>query len=191
MYQFTKIALEMRTEQGSPVPLEVLCRLCEDDCTPEQCAELLGRLWALFGQPDASESCEDFYSYAVNAQQGESSIPLLVAQYGGVPTIYGAQEDVGAAGELAALLRSTPPVDYSWTGVYEDYDLEMTYRMQDGMASVEERSLGFWDEETEILNHIIDRVFEVLSPEEANAWAERYTTPEEMVGYWNRHPELH
>lgn len=178
---------------GEHAGMEVLCRICGEDviCSEEQCAEYLGRLWALFGAPDDPEEYEDFYSYTILAEQEDTAQYFHVVQYCGLPTIYGAPEGAEAAGELAALIRRTPPADYEWKGAYAEYDVEMTYRVCGGIASAEDQPLGFWDEETEILNHIIDRVFEVMSDDEANDWLKRCTTPEAMREYWDSHPELH
>ncbi len=198
MYTFRHIKPEtfrqyLAKTGGEHAGMEVLCRICGDDviCSEEQCAEYLGRLWALFGAPDDPEEYEDFYGYTIIAEQDGATQYIHIVQYSGLPTIYGAPEGAEAAGELAALIRRTPPADYEWTGAYADYDVEMTYRVRGGIASAEDQPLGFWDEETELLNHIIDRVFEVMSDDEANAWLKRYTAPEAMLEYWDSHPELH
>ena len=193
MYKFTHIEPEQFHAESRGVGMDVLCRICDEDvlCTEEECAEYLGRLWALFGEPDDPEGYEDFYSYAVTAESDGEKHYFLAAQYCGMPTIYGAPESADAAKELVELIRNTPPADYEWKGEYTDYDVEMTYRVKGGIASAQDQPLGFWDEETEILNHIIDRVFDVMSADDANAWVNRYTTPEEMLDYWNSHPELH
>ncbi len=197
MYTFRHIAPEQFYAYLAKAPaqgMDVLCRLCDENavcCSEMECAEYLGKIWALFGQPDDPEGYEDFYSYAIIAENGEETHYLQLAQYCNLPTIYGAPEALAAAKALTELIRNTAPTDYTWTGAYLDYDVEMTYAVKDGVVSAEDKPLGFWDEQTEILNHIIDRVFEVMPPEEANAWVNQYTTEEAMLEYWDAHPELH
>ena len=70
MYKFMHIEPEQFHAESRGVGMDVLCRICDEDvlCTEEECAEYLGRLWALFGEPDDPEGYEDFYSYAVTAE---------------------------------------------------------------------------------------------------------------------------
>ncbi len=204
MYTFVKANLELFYEEyyrqedmGCRSPIEgVLCRICGEErngCEEVECAEYLGRIWALFGKPDDPSAYEEFYSYIIAAKDGKGSeLYLQISQHCNLPTIYGPiPEGMDAAQELAELIRRTAPVDYEWKGAYADYDVEMTYSVKNGIAAAEDKPLGIWDAETDLLNTIIDRVFEVMSPEDAAAWANQYRTEEAMLAYWQAHPELH
>lgn len=174
----------------------VLCRLCDDErtaCADVECAEYLGRIWALFGKPDDPSAYEEFYSYIVIAEDDSGDeLYLQISQHCNLPTIYGrTPEGLAAAQELAELILRTPPTDYEWKGAYVEYDVEMTYSVKDGVASAEDEPLGIWDAQTDLLNTIIDRVFEVMSSEDAAAWVNQYRTEEAMLAYWQAHPELH
>lgn len=127
-----------------------ICRLFDEErtvCPSERyCAEILGRIWALYGEPNDPECYEDFYEYTVSAIDMEGDrFYLEIYQYSGMPSIGGpvngpyeikAKE---AANELAELILSTKPTDYEWRGVYVDYDVNMKYYVKNGKAGKKDK----------------------------------------------------
>lgn len=123
-------------------------------CPSEKyCALMLGKIWALFGEPNDPTVSEDFFNYTVKVTAADgTSCYLELYQYSGCPSVGGPVEDAkseAAAKALAAKICATEPMDYEWSGTYEDFDVDIKYYVKDGMAGVEENLLDFaqWDEQ--------------------------------------------
>lgn len=175
-----------------------ICRLFDEekmDCPSEEYnAMILGKIWALFGNPDAPNMYEDFYSYAVSAKDKDGNILYLdVYQYAGMPSIGGPigegfENFEAAAAELKELIYSTEPTDYEWNGTYEDYSVNMKYYVKNGVAGAEdsfqdvmEEYYGFDGDE---LNKNLEKLFANMSADEINQWANEHQSMEEMIKYF-------
>lgn len=195
---------ERLNEKYGNVVESCICRLFDEEkeiCPSEKdCALILGRIWALFGEPDDPKMYEDFYSYVIAAENEQGDVLYLnIYQYSGMPSVGG---PIGegfenyeiAAAQLAELIYSTEPVDYEWSGSYEDYDVYIKYSVENGIAKYEdsyakmlEAKYGFDPYE---LNKFLDKIFADMTAEEINAWVEEYDTFDKMVEFIRDNPQL-
>lgn len=106
-------------------------------------ALILGKIWALFGEPDDGGSSEVFYLYHVKAQtEGKEPVYLEVDQYNDMPTIRYAEGGAEAAKALAEAIEKASPADYEQSAVYDDYDVKITYSVKNGKAYCDEEPFG-------------------------------------------------
>ncbi len=121
--------------------------LCKDGANEGDYALMLGRIWAVFGEPDDPALYEDFYCYDLAAEDADGQVIVLEIYHGAAgpsicaPVPMGDDDepdpDVEAAVKaLRTLVKNTPPAAYTWGNEsgYEDYDISMTYTYQDGLA---------------------------------------------------------
>lgn len=195
MYTFKKTELINERNQserlielhGSSVN-SCICRIFDEDINPagpseEECALILGKIWALFGKPDDPKmSPSDFYNYAVAAENKDGNILYFsIYQYSGMPSIGGPSGEgfeifEAAASELKELINSTKPADYEWNGTYENYDVGMKYYVKDGIAGAEDsyvrrmKKYGFGPDE---YVDMCSKIYDIMPYEEATKWSNK------------------
>lgn len=194
---------QLESVYGS-VNYSCILRLFDEEqvvCPSEvECAGTLGCIWALFGEPDDPTMYEDFYNYMIAAEDKDGNVLYLeIYQYSGMPSIGGpVGEEFGnyeeAARELATLIAKTAPADYEWSGIYEDFDVSMKYYVKNGVAGIEDGYLEAMEEyyayEVYELDKKIEQLFQNMSTDEINQWVNEYQTIDEMIGYFEEHPEV-
>lgn len=135
-------------EQYGSVNEAYICSLFDKEgifyYTEADCALILGKVWALFGEPDDPDLYDYFFSYIVSVEDRDGNIMYLeIYQASGTPSIGGpVGENFGefeeAAEELKKLISYMKPVDYEWSGIYEDFDVGITYYVKNGVAGYED-----------------------------------------------------
>lgn len=116
-----------------------------DFAVGDEAAELLGRVWRLFGEPHDGGSSEVFYYYEIVARDKDGEPEYLeIDQYNDMPTIRftGEGRSKEAANALSKAIHSAQPADYTWGGVYEDFDMTMVYSVKNGKAFCQTNSKG-------------------------------------------------
>ena len=103
-------------------------------------ALMLGRIWAVFGEPDDPSMYEDFYNYSIAAENESGKVIYFEVYEYMMPKVSGVYEDVDelneAGDQLCELINNTPPADYEWSGVIEeDFPVDVIYAVKDGIPA--------------------------------------------------------
>ncbi|MBQ8961077.1 MAG: hypothetical protein IJ071_07655 [Ruminococcus sp.] len=101
-------------------------------------ALMLGRIWALFGEPDDPSMYEDFYHYTIAAENGSGKVIYFEVFEYMMPKVSGICDDANelneAGDQLCELINNTSPADYEWTGVIEeDFPVDVIYAVKGGV----------------------------------------------------------
>ena len=105
-----------------------------------------GRLLKLFGEPAfTSENLEDMYNYLILGTDEEGNTYQLVAYSGPSGPAIGGDSSNPKLAEVAAALdeyiNASDYVDFDYTGIYEDYDVEVKMGIQNGEPYMEENEM--------------------------------------------------
>lgn len=107
-------------------------------------ALLLGKLWALFGEPDQT-AAEAFYSYMIAAKTPDGRTEyLLVDDHSNLPSVIYAKdgkESEEAARALIDAIMKAQPADYELSFECGEKFTLVTYFVKDGRAGCRERTL--------------------------------------------------
>lgn len=140
LYKFTKAA---PSEYKPAVPETETLRIFgnEDIAGYETDVLILGKLWAMFGEPDQIAT-ETFYSYMVTARMPDGKTEyLLVDDHSNKPSVRYAKGGEIAARELVEAILAVHPADYELSyECGENFHL-ITYFVKGGEAGCRERAL--------------------------------------------------
>lgn len=160
----------MIQETGNDYPIGLIGHLYEnDECSDIECAEILGRLWTIFGKPDDPSTYDESYNYTVAATDSDGKTYYVeVFQYGdsplvGGPICEGYEKCSEIAQDIAELIKTAEIADYEWTTEYSESSLDILYGAKDGKAFSKSYVYGVSEDE-------IDEKFSSMSEEEFNKW---------------------
>lgn len=140
LYKFTKAA---PPERKTAAPIIGTLRILgnEDIVGYETDALILGKLWAMFGEPDQIAT-ETFYSYMIAARTPDGKTEyLLVDDHSNMPSVGYAKGGETAARALVDAIWVTQPSDYELSyECGENFHL-ITYFVKDGEADCRDRAL--------------------------------------------------
>ncbi len=140
LYRFEKAAPSER--KNAPPAVEILRILGSDDIAGyETDTLLLGKLWAMFGEPDQIAD-EAFYSYMIAARTPDGRTEyLLVDDHSDRPSVMYAKGGEEAARALVDAVMEAQPADYELSyECGENFQL-ITYFVKGGKAGCRERAL--------------------------------------------------
>lgn len=140
LYEFTKAAPS--EHKNAPRAVETLRIFGSDDIVGyETDALLLGRLWALFGEPDQNVT-DAFYSYMIAAKTPDGRTEyLLVDDHSDQPSMMYAKGGEEAARALIDAIMEAQPADYELSFECGENFTLVTYFVKDGKAGSRERTL--------------------------------------------------
>lgn len=123
----------------------------EDEALAEYHGLFIGQIVTLFGDKETSQNNEEMLDYTIAAEDKEGKVIYLTLYYGpSGPAIGGwdGDEYMKAATELEKLVRTTEPVDYECSSVYEDLDVTIRMGTRNGRGFYETEmpeDMGWYD----------------------------------------------
>ena len=108
----------------------------------DDAAMILGKIWALFGEPSLGADFDDFYMYYVTAEAfGKEPAGLVIHEHNNAPSVDYPDGAENAANTLAEAIKAAEPTDYEYQGKCNgDNFLMVTYFIKDGKAGCNSRT---------------------------------------------------
>lgn len=106
------------------------------------CALILGKLHALFGEPTTRADYDDFYTYDIVAEAPDKdTVGLYVHEHNNAPSVDYPEGAEDAARAFADLLGTAKPKDYEYDIKCKENFRMITYFVKDGKAGSRDRNL--------------------------------------------------
>lgn len=137
-------AWTFRKERHPTPPDGLRLFLCGDEgefASYDECALVLGKLYALFGEPAIKANFDSIYVYEIVAEASGRTANLTIEEYNNATAIYYSEDTKDAANALAAAISAAQPADYEYSyKEMESFHL-ITYFVKDGNAGSRDRAM--------------------------------------------------